>query len=146
MRSPYSLKKEGQTVKQGGASGKVLVGSGEKKENLLVVAAAADECEPLAYKPKPVSTRLLYFCRPPRTRSKRTPDKDRQQAGLFISSQFLVLCREAEEQQQLQRGGPTLPHHPSLQTLAEAAGLARFPPPLGDLALVHHGAAVLNVA
>lgn len=66
-------------------------------------------------------------------------------------SQSLSVTRlELEEQQELQRvarlRGPTLPHHPGLQTLAEAAGLARFPPPLGDLALVAHGAAVLNVA
>lgn len=40
----------------------------------------------------------------------------------------------------------TLPHHPRLQALLEAAGLAGFPPPLGDLAVVHHRAAVLNVA
>lgn len=40
----------------------------------------------------------------------------------------------------------TLPHHAGLQTLLEAAGLAGFPPPLGDLTLVHHRAAVLNVA
>lgn len=42
--------------------------------------------------------------------------------------------------------GRTLPHHPGLQTFAEATGLAGFPPPLGDLALVHHRTAVLNVA
>lgn len=40
----------------------------------------------------------------------------------------------------------TLPHHPGLQTFAEATGLAGFPPPLGDLTLVHHRTAVLNVA
>lgn len=67
-------------VKQGKWS-EVLEDSGEK-ENLLVLAA--DECEPLGYKLKPVSTRRLYFCRPPRTRSRRTPA--RQQAGLSQST------------------------------------------------------------
>lgn len=42
--------------------------------------------------------------------------------------------------------GRTLPHHPGLQTFLEAAGLTGFPPPLGDLTLVHHRAAVLDVA
>lgn len=42
--------------------------------------------------------------------------------------------------------GRTLPHHPGLQTFLEAAGLTGFPPPLGDLTLVRHRAAVLDVA
>ena len=40
----------------------------------------------------------------------------------------------------------TLPHHPGLQTLVEAAGLTRLPPPLGDLTLAGHWTAVLHVA
>lgn len=85
----------------GQAGWSVLEGPGRfrrEKENLLV--AAADECEPLGHKPKPVST--LYFCRPPRTRSKRTPA--RQQAEFpSEAAHSLVSCTEVEEQQELQR-------------------------------------------
>lgn len=125
----------------GGRSWKVP----REKENLLLVRA--DGYEPLGYKLKPVSTRRLYFCRPPRTRSKRTPARQRgrfpRQSTSFPQQRTLEAAGEAAV---ARLRGPTLPHHPSLQTLAEAAGLARFPPPLGDLTLIHHGAAVLNVA
>lgn len=72
-----------------------------ERENLLVVAA--DECEPLGYKLKPVSTRRLYFCRPPRTRSKRTPARHAGGFPLSVHStppSCHVTCRDLECERQ----------------------------------------------
>lgn len=42
--------------------------------------------------------------------------------------------------------GLTLSHHAGTQALLETTGLARLPPSLGDLAVIHHRTTVLDVS
>lgn len=70
-RSPCSLKdRKCQTGYAAGSWGEL-----EEPENLLLLTVEGYGL--LGYKLNPVSTRRLYFCRPPLTRSKRTPARQR---------------------------------------------------------------------